>query len=156
MRRYILNLQCLFLNIFDDSSKVYNFYKFCYGHWEVININCYFSPKWLIFSISMGWSVSMGFILFYLLVVNVVGKADDVGCFMALILWEVNQCSPFSTNYLSTEMFCMLMCMETGKTEILIQITFLFIPFCRQPFKYDKRFNVTSRYMHRYPRFPSP
>lgn len=50
----------------------------------------------------------------------------------------------------------MLVYLETGRTEIHIPVIFSFIPFCRQSFKQDKRFNSISGHVHRYPLFLLP
>lgn len=52
-------------------------------------------------------------------------------------------------------MFCMLLYLEAGRTEVHMPITFSFIPFCRQPLKQDKRFHSISGHVHRYLLFSS-
>lgn len=52
-------------------------------------------------------------------------------------------------------MFCMLLYLEAGRTEVHIPIIFSFIPFCRQALNQDKRFHSVSGHVHRYPLFSS-
>lgn len=119
-----------------------------------VNFSSYFSPKWFSFSTSMDWIGSMDLLLVLALRVNVVGKIDKVDTLRVCFCERWIKLVHFGT-YLSTRIFCMLVYLKASRTEVHIPITFSFIPFRRQPFKQDERFNLISGHVHRYPLSPS-